>query len=74
MRNSIVLKIALVLTVIGGLNWLLVGAFDFNLVHAILGGIPLLERIVYILFGIAAIASLGFLFDGRHTRTDHTVR
>lgn len=74
MRNSIVLKIALVLTVIGGLNWLLVGAFDFNLVHAILGGIPLLERIVYILVGIAAIASLAFLSDGRNTRTDHTVR
>ena len=47
--------IAFVLIVIGGLNWGLVGAFNYNLVHAILGSVSSLERIVYILVGLAAI-------------------
>jgi len=46
---------AVVLVVIGGLNWGLVGLFDFDLVQAILGGIPILARLVYILVGIAAV-------------------
>lgn len=48
-------KIALLLTVIGGLNWGLVGLADFNLVNVILGFAPILERIVYILVGLSAI-------------------
>ncbi len=47
--------IAFVLIVIGGLNWGLVGAFNYNLVHAILGSVSSLERIVYILVGLSAI-------------------
>ena len=46
--------IALVLVIIGGLNWGLVGLFSFNLVDAILGGIPILARIVYVLVGLSA--------------------
>lgn len=48
-------KIALWLTILGGLNWGLIGLFDFNLVAAIFGGMSLLSRIVYILVGLAAI-------------------
>jgi uncharacterized membrane protein YuzA (DUF378 family) len=47
--------VAVVLVVIGGLNWGLVGLFDFDLVQAILGGIPFLARLVYVLVGIAAV-------------------
>lgn len=47
--------IALVLVVVGGLNWGLVGLFQFDLVYALLGSIPLLQKIVYVLVGIAAI-------------------
>jgi len=46
--------VAVVLVVIGGLNWGLVGLFDFDLVQAILGGVPILARLVYILVGLAA--------------------
>jgi uncharacterized membrane protein YuzA (DUF378 family) len=46
--------IAFVLVIVGGLNWALVGLFRFDLVEAILGAIPILQRIVYILVGIAA--------------------
>jgi len=47
--------VALILVVVGGLNWGLVGLFDFDLVQALLGGVPVLARIVYVLVGIAAV-------------------
>lgn len=47
--------IAFILLVVGGLNWGLVGLFDYNLVNAILGNWEMLERLVYILVGLAAV-------------------
>lgn len=47
--------IAAVLLVIGGLNWGLVGAANFDLVAALFGAESVLARIVYILVGVAAI-------------------
>lgn len=48
-----------ILIIVGGLNWLLVGAFDFDLVAAIFGGQDaLLSRIVYVLVGLSAIWQL----------------
>jgi hypothetical protein len=47
--------VAVVLVVIGGLNWGLVGLFDFDLVQAVLGAVPFLARLVYILVGLAAV-------------------
>ncbi|MFC1648454.1 DUF378 domain-containing protein [Nanoarchaeota archaeon] len=47
--------IAWVLVIIGGLNWGLVGIFDWNLLDAIFGSIAWLARIIYILVGISAL-------------------
>ena len=47
--------LALVLLIVGGLNWGLVGLFDFNLVSAIFGDMTLLSRIIYVLVGISAL-------------------
>lgn len=47
--------IALILILIGGLNWGLVGFFDFNLVGAIFGEGSTLSRVVYALVGVAAL-------------------
>ncbi|MDH5406645.1 MAG: DUF378 domain-containing protein [Candidatus Aminicenantes bacterium] len=47
--------IALILVIIGGLNWLLVGLFSFDLVAAIFGAMSILSRIVYILVGLSAL-------------------
>ena len=47
--------IALVLMIIGGLNWGLVGLFNFDLVAALFGSMSTLSRIVYVLVGIAAL-------------------
>jgi uncharacterized membrane protein YuzA (DUF378 family) len=46
---------SLVLVIIGGLNWGLVGAFDYNLVDAIFGVDSVLARVVYVLVGLAAV-------------------
>ncbi len=49
--------ISLILLIIGGLNWGLVGLADFDLVAALFGEGSLLSRIVYVLVGLAAIVS-----------------
>lgn len=51
--------IALTLVIIGALNWLLIGIFNFDLVATLFGTMSLLSRIVYILVGISGIISLG---------------
>lgn len=50
--------VALVLVVVGGLNWALVGIFSFDLVAAIFGEMSALARIVYVVVGIAAVYML----------------
>lgn len=47
--------IALTLLIIGGLNWALVGLFDFDLVAALFGDMSTLSRIIYVLVGISAL-------------------
>jgi len=51
-------SLAIILVIVGGLNWLLVGAFDFDLVAAIFGDMSPASRVVYVLVGIAAIDTL----------------
>lgn len=50
--------ITLILVIVGGLNWGLVGIFNFDLVAAILGTGSLLSRLVYILVGVSAMWQL----------------
>jgi uncharacterized membrane protein YuzA (DUF378 family) len=47
--------IALILIIVGGLNWGLVGIFKFDLVAAIFGEMGIISRIVYTLVGLFAI-------------------
>ena len=56
-------KVALVLTIIGALNWGLVGLFDFNLVSALFGDENVITRIIYVLVGLAGIINVGLLFE-----------
>lgn len=51
-------KFALALVIIGAVNWLLVGALDFNLVTAIFGAGSVVTRAIYILVGLAGIYCL----------------
>lgn len=56
--------VTLVLLIVGGLNWGLVGLFDFDLVAAIFGEMSALSRIVYTLVGASALWQLIPLFGG----------
>ncbi len=47
--------IAAALVIIGGLNWGLVGFFDFDLVAAIFGPMSAISRVIYVLVGISAL-------------------
>lgn len=47
--------VAVVLVVIGGLNWGLVGLFSFDLVKTLFGDMSTLSRVVYVLVGLAAV-------------------
>jgi hypothetical protein len=47
-----------ILVLVGALNWGLVGLFQYNLVSAILGSWPMVERVVYVLVGVSAVLML----------------
>lgn len=47
--------ITLLIVIVGGVNWGLVGAFDFNLVAALFGDQTALSRIAYVLVGLSAL-------------------
>jgi uncharacterized membrane protein YuzA (DUF378 family) len=53
--------IALLLVIIGGINWGLIAAMDYDLVAALFGDGSMVSRIVYALVGLAALYSLSFL-------------
>lgn len=60
---SFIQRIALVLTIIGAINWGLIGFFRFDLVASLFGGgQTALARIIYGLVGIAGLINLGLLF------------
>ncbi|WP_071393710.1 DUF378 domain-containing protein [Bacillus tuaregi] len=59
---SAIQRIALLLTIIGAINWGLIGFFGFNLVESLFGDGSTLSRIIYSLVGIAGLINLGLLF------------
>lgn len=65
-------KTALVLTILGALNWALVGIFQFDLVAWIFGGQgALVSRIIYTLIGLAGIWCISLLFRDQSTEAEH---
>ncbi|WHY75272.1 DUF378 domain-containing protein [Neobacillus sp. WH10] len=60
---GIIQRIALVLTIIGAINWGLIGFFRFDLVGAIFGGqSAFLSRVIFGLVGISGLACISLLF------------
>jgi len=61
-------RIALILTVIGALNWGSIGLFQFDIVAWICGGqSSLLSRIIYTVVGLAGIWCISLIFRARET-------
>ena len=56
-------KTTLIFTVIGAINWGLIGFFDFNLVEALFGAQSLLPKIVYAIVGICGLINIGIFFN-----------
>lgn len=53
--KKVLKAIALILVIIGGLNWGLVGALDFDLVATLFGTMSIVSRVIYGLVGLGAI-------------------
>lgn len=64
---NVIQKIALVLTIVGALNWGLIGLFNFNCVEALFGD-GILSAIIYMLVGIAGIINIMLLFTDLDTK------
>ena len=60
---KIIDKTALVLIIIGAINWGLIGLFRFDLVATLFGDMTLLSRIVYSLVGASGLWGIKLLFD-----------
>ena len=61
-------KTCLVFTIIGAINWGLVGLLDFNLVDALFGTATVLSRLIYSIVGITGLINIGLLF--MHSETE----
>ena len=67
-------KIALILSIIGSLNWGLVGLFSFDLVAWICGGATtIIARIIYVLVALAGVWCISMLFKGNDELTEQRV-
>ena len=62
-KMKVIDKIALVLIIIGAINWGLIGFFNFNLVAVIFGEMTWISRIIYALVGISGLWGIKLLFD-----------
>lgn len=59
---NVIQKSALVLTIIGAINWGLIGLFSFDLVAAIFGTMSVWSRVIYTIVGVAGIVNIMLLF------------
>lgn len=57
--------IALLLVIIGAINWGLIGIFNFNLVDTIFGTMSAISKIIYTLVGLSGIWSIKLLFSDK---------
>ena len=63
--------VALILIIIGAINWGLIGFFNFNLVAFLFGSMSWLSRIVYALVGLAGLWCVTLLFRDTEDNTGH---
>ncbi len=53
--KNLVCTIAGILTIIGAINWGLIGLFNFNLVSALFANLPVVQKAIYILIGLSGV-------------------
>ena len=68
-------RVSLLLSIIGGINWLLVGLFRFDLVAYLFGGqAATVSRVIYTVVGIAALWCISLLFRERVSEPEGDIR
>ena len=55
-------RIALFLVIIGAINWLMIGLFNYNVITALFGAASMISRSIYSLVGLAGLFSISLLF------------
>lgn len=68
-RMSAMDWVAMLFLIVGGLNWGLVGLFDFNLVAALFGEMSAISRVVYVIVGLSALYAI--YTSSKMARTRH---
>lgn len=63
-------SIALILVIIGAINWGLIGFFQFDLVAALFGYMSILSRIVYALVGISGLYAISFFAKSKYNKVN----
>lgn len=61
-------KVALIFTIIGAINWGLIGLFDIDLVATLFGNMSILSRIIYVVVGVCGLINIGILFNHLETK------
>lgn len=61
-------KILLVITIVGAVNWGLIGLFDFDLVAFIFGNMSLFTRVIYTVVAVCGLVNIGILFNYLETK------
>lgn len=59
---EILQKVALAITIIGAINWGMIGLFDINLVEQLFGTTTILPNLIYTLVGLCGLVNIGFYF------------
>ena len=60
---NVLQRVALIIVIIGALNWGLIGIFNFNLVSFLFDSVsPVISRIIYTIVGLAGIVNLYIIF------------
>ena len=50
--------------IIGALNWGIIGVLDVNVISLLLGGSPVIEKVLYILIGASALYDIAIVHNG----------
>ncbi|MBP5426774.1 MAG: DUF378 domain-containing protein [Clostridiales bacterium] len=72
-QQSTLDKISLTIVIIGAINWLLVGLFQFDLVASLLGGSSsIVSRTVYSIVGLAGLLAINLFMHNSNTALNHS--
>lgn len=70
MRTSLD-RVALIVVIIGALNWLSVGLFNLDLVGSLFGATSFITRTIFTIVGVAGLYSISLLFREQEAARDH---